>query len=92
MLKEFLNGLFHIYVVLSDEGRKHLDDYCTGMIFGLQGSKMLVRIANTLINPVDSEGNIIPTNIDPAERRKRMGSKGQFDVMGGARNFLQNMG
>ena len=53
---------------------------------------MLVKIANTLINPVDADGNIIPTNIDPAERKKRMGGSGQFDVMGGAKKFMENIG
>jgi hypothetical protein len=49
---DVLDGLFYFYTILSPVGRDHLDMYCTGMIFGLQGSKLLVKVANTLINPI----------------------------------------
>ena len=31
------------------------------MIFGLQGSKILVKVANTLINPVGEDGEVSST-------------------------------
>ena len=34
-----------------------MDKYCQGMVFGLEGSKLLVKVANTLINPIDKDGN-----------------------------------
>ena len=47
------------------------DFYCTGLIFSHQGSKLLVKIANILINPVGHDGEVIPTHISPEERKKR---------------------
>ena len=49
---------------------------------------MLVKIANTLINPVDLDGEVLPTNISAEERKARMG-KGEFDVAGNAKNFIE---
>ena len=47
MIDEFLDSLYMFIVILSSEGRAKLDQYCTGLVFGLQGSLMLVKIANT---------------------------------------------
>ena len=91
MLEDFLDGLYYIFTVLSDEGRKNLDNYCTGMIFGLQGSKMLVKIANTLINPLDKDGNPIPLGLSKEERAARMGGSGP-NIVEGARDFMDNLG
>ena len=33
-----------------------MDKYCQGMVFGLEGSKLLVKVANTLINPIGKDG------------------------------------
>ena len=33
-----------------------MDNYCKGMVFGLEGSKLLVKVANTLINPIGKDG------------------------------------
>ena len=30
--------------------------YCKGMVFGLEGSKLLVQVANTIINPIGKDG------------------------------------
>ena len=73
MMQDFLDGLYYMYQVLSDEGQKHLDKYCVGMIFGLEGSKMLVKIANNLINPIDKNGEVIQMGVSDRERRQRMG-------------------
>ena len=90
-LNSFLEGLYYMYQVLSDEGRKHLDNYCTGMIFGLEGSKMLVKIANTLINPVDANGEVIELGTSRGERQKRMGGQ-EFDIAANAKNFVNEVG
>ena len=47
-----MEGLIKFYTILSPDHENHLDQYCTGMIFGLEGSKVLVKMANNLINPV----------------------------------------
>ena len=57
----FLDGLYQFFTILSPSGREQLDQYCTGMIFGLQGSKVLVKVANTLINPVGEDGEAAST-------------------------------
>ena len=46
MVREFVSGLNYFVIVLSDEAEEILDMYCRGMVFGLKGSTMLVRIAN----------------------------------------------
>ena len=57
MVLDFMEGLFFFVNILNPAGYKHLDQYCTGMIFGLQGSKLLVKVANTLLSS-DGKGNV----------------------------------
>ena len=52
---------------------------------------MLVKIANTLINPLDKDGEPIEFGVSAAERRERMGGR-QFDIADTARNFLEGLG
>ena len=66
--------------------------YCTGLIFGNQGSKLLVRLANILINPVGEDGEIIPTNISPEERKRRKKKGGEVDLGKNIGNFFRKMG
>ena len=54
MVIDVLDGLYFFITILKPKGSQKLDQYCTGMIFGLEGSKLLVKVANTLINPIDS--------------------------------------
>ena len=49
MVISIMQGLFQIMAILSPENDQQLDEYCTGMTFGLQGSKLLVSIANVFI-------------------------------------------
>ena len=66
--------------------------YCAGMLFGNQGSKMLVKFANIMINPVGKDGEIIPTNISSAERaRRKKKSGGSFDLLQAAGNFFKGL-
>ena len=54
---EFLDGFYYFITILSPaKGSILMDQYCTGMSFGLQGSKLLVKVANTLINPIGKDG------------------------------------
>ena len=63
--------------------------YCAGLVFGNQGSKMLVKFANTLINPVGKDGEIIPTNISKEERARRKKKGGEFDVLKAAGDYFK---
>ena len=49
MLEEFMVGLQKFMMIIGPGSSEYLDNYCRGMVFGLQGSKMLVRIANTMM-------------------------------------------
>ena len=55
---DVMDALTYFQTLLSKDGLKQLDQYCTGMVFGLHGSQLLVKVANTLINPVDSKGEV----------------------------------
>ena len=55
---DFFDGLQEFTAILQPKGYKGLDQYCTGMVFGLQGSKLLVQVANTLINPKGVDGTV----------------------------------
>ena len=55
---EILDSVTYFQTLLSKKGMKQLDQYCTGMVFGLHGSQLLVKMANTLINPVGPNGEV----------------------------------
>ena len=95
MVLEFLEGLFYFVGILNPSGYKHLDQYCTGMVFGLQGSKLLVKVANTLINPVGADGKATGT----FDKKKKGGfvqpgwlGRMAEGVMNTAQNTMANMG
>lgn len=48
VILEFLDGFSALIDVLSPSKHRETDMYCTGMIFGLQGSKILVKVANSI--------------------------------------------
>ena len=55
---DVMDSLTYFRNILSPSGMKQLDQYCSGMVFGLHGSQMLVKVSNTLINPVDKNGKV----------------------------------
>ena len=55
---DILDSVSYFQTLLSKKGMKQLDQYCTGMVFGLHGSQLLVKMANTLINPVGPDGEV----------------------------------
>ena len=75
LVTTFLDGLYNFITVLSPASGVKLDMYCTGMVFGLQGSKLLVKVANTLINPIKDDGDVAGT----FEKKKMPGIGGFFD-------------
>ena len=59
-------------LILGSDGKSQwMDQYCAGLTFGNQGSKMLVRFANILINPIDQDGNVLPTKFNKRTNKKR---------------------
>ena len=55
LIDEFLNNIRTFFLILGPSSPDWLDQYCAGLTFGNQGSKMLVKFANLLI-PVDKDG------------------------------------
>ena len=93
MIVEFLGSIKYFVAVLSPDDNGKVDMYCAGLGFGNIGSKMLVRFANILINPVGQDGEIIPTNISASERSRRKGKKGgEMDILKAAGNFFKKLG
>ena len=58
LIVEFLGSVQTFVAVLGNAGA---DMYCAGLVFGNLGSKLLVKFANVLINPVGADGEIVPT-------------------------------
>ena len=48
LVMSWIEGLFGLISLLTADTREQLDEYCTGMAFGLQGSKILVNVANII--------------------------------------------
>lgn len=80
-IQSFIDGVYNFINILLPKGSEAMDEYCTGMIFGLEGSKMLVKVANTLINPVGEDGqpkkfnksnfkDVIPSPSEISEKSK----------------------
>ena len=55
LINEFMNSFKTFFLILGPSSPDWLDQYCAGLTFGNQGSKMLVKFANLLI-PVDKDG------------------------------------
>ena len=53
--EEFLISLQKFMAMIGPGSEKYLDMYCRGMIFGLHGSTMLVKIANTILKGMTFE-------------------------------------
>ena len=56
LVMDFLGGLQFFVTILQPKPGQSMDKYCQGMVFGLEGSKLLVKVANTLINPIGKDG------------------------------------
>ena len=55
--------------ILDPQSNEKLDEYCTGMTFGLQGSKVLVSIANVFIGK-DGKLNKSPLSLEKKDIEK----------------------
>ena len=72
MIASFFEAIFQFYAILSPSNDVELlDEYCTGMTFGLQGSKVLVSIANVFIDK-DGKLNKSPLDLDLKDVENKM--------------------
>lgn len=99
MVTEFTGSLQYFLAVMGDNDGG-LDLYCRGMIFGLKGSGMLVRIANLIKLDKDAQ-----TAVDTEAGSKKKGRRGKkkggifgamkdmYDEVGGAvlQGIAENM-
>ena len=58
LVLESLTSLKTFAVILGPTSAEWLEQYCAGLLFGHQGSKMLVKFANMLIHPHDENGEV----------------------------------
>ena len=56
MVLEFMSTLTTIMAILDPAEPGQLDEYCTGYVYGLEGSKVMVTLANRFVNPKDKDG------------------------------------
>ena len=60
MVLEFMSTLTTVMAILDPAEAGQLDEYCTGYVYGLEGSKVMVTLANRFVNPKDKDGNTVP--------------------------------
>ena len=75
MVLEFVRSMGDFMMVFSPDSSEFLDDYCKGMIFGLHGWSLLVRVANQIRNQEQSYEVQRPG----AKKGKKKG--GSFDLL-----------
>ena len=77
MVIEFINGITHLLMVFDPSTSKQMDDYCRGMIFGLHGSNMLVRIAKVNRSISASDLDFLPSKDGKKVIKRRKGATGK---------------
>ena len=50
MTQTYITGLGQLFTVFDPVSSSYLDDYCRGMIFGLNGTNILFKLASILRN------------------------------------------
>ena len=84
IVEEFLISLQKFMAMIGPGSEKYLDMYCRGMIFGLHGSTMLVKIANTMLKGMTFEEFRKSQNSKDTGISKKGGSKskgGSIDII-----------
>ena len=77
MVIEFIDGISHLLLVFDPKTSKLMDDYCRGMVFGLHGFNMLVRIATINRSLIDTELDFLPSKDGKRVIKKRKNKAGQ---------------
>ena len=74
MVIEFIDGISHLLMIFDPFTSKLMDDYCRGMIFGLHGSSMLVKIAQ--VNRSINASDMLPSKDGKRPTNKRKNNSG----------------
>ena len=85
LINEFISGLQYFMIVLSDDAEEILDMYCRGMVFGLKGSTLLVRMAN-MVRTADKETaaqKAVQTQNGAKKQQGQRKKSGSDDILGG---------
>ena len=89
MFEEYVKSL-QVYISLFVLPDEQLDMYCRGMIFGLEGSKMLVKAANILLQPGQELKDAIGSGA--MKGKSKRAKKGVFDVWNALSKKLTEVG
>eukprot|EP00352_Strombidinopsis_acuminata_P006451 CAMPEP_0176369622 /NCGR_PEP_ID=MMETSP0126-20121128/23418_1 /TAXON_ID=141414 ORGANISM="Strombidinopsis acuminatum, Strain SPMC142" /NCGR_SAMPLE_ID=MMETSP0126 /ASSEMBLY_ACC=CAM_ASM_000229 /LENGTH=200 /DNA_ID=CAMNT_0017728335 /DNA_START=24 /DNA_END=626 /DNA_ORIENTATION=+ len=82
VVEDYLAGLRSFITVLKPN-QPQIDMYCRGLIFGMEGSRMLVKIATHVYKPFSDDDS---SEISSGETKRKKSSGKKFDL-GGAKNF-----
>ena len=82
MVLEFVTSMGDFMMVFAPDANDFIDNYCRGMIFGLHGSGLLVRVAN-MIREQDLSSEVAR----PGKKGKKKG--GSFDMLGAFKEMGQ---
>mgnify|MGYP003344712228 CR=1 FL=1 len=83
MIEEFLRSFFTLIdVMLAPLNEEGIDLYCKGMFFGLYGSSMLAKFANTLLRGLsfDEIRKRERERLTDTGTKKRTKKGGEFDL------------
>ena len=69
MITVFTSSLKMFLVVISPDAAQYLDLYCRGMIFGLQGSTMIVKLANIMFDPNSTTPDLLGAQRPPSKKK-----------------------
>ena len=66
-----MEAIFHFTAILKPDEDRVLDEYCTGMTYGLQGSKVLVSVANVFMG---KDGKLRKPSLNPSDLKSSLKS------------------
>ena len=61
MLTTYLDGMTGLWTVLDPKTSGQLDDYCRGMVFGVNGWELVVKVATILRNQEKENIEMVPS-------------------------------
>lgn len=79
MLLTYVDGLSGLISVIDPNSKQFLDDYCRGMIFGVNGTNLIVKVATELRKVDRSNINLVPSKDGKRMRKSRRGKRGGKD-------------
>ena len=95
MVLEFMHALTTIVAILDPAEDGLLDEYCTGYVYGLEGSKVMVTLANRFVTPVNKDGKAAKlSEFSPGEALKGVidgVEKGMADIANEVVGTISNL-